>query len=292
MQTSKYLVANSKDALWGLTINTVGQETILPDEDYPTHGHADGYYFNIDKGRVLNEYQILYVPEGEGIFQNAHTKRPVKIKSGDIFLLFPGEWHTYHPSKDSGWKSYWIGFKGKNMDDRVKAGFLSPAKPIYQVGYSSDSIRLYEEAYQTALKEAAYSQQMLAGIVNHLIGLMYSLDRNITLNRNQAYVDMINHARKMIRESLEKDLSIQQIANIMGVSYSNFRKLFKEFTGIAPATYQQELRLQRAKELLSTTNSSIKEIAYRLRFETPDYFSSKFKIKTGCKPSEFRHRTR
>ena len=74
----------------------------------------------------------------------------------------------------------------------------------------------------------------------------------------------------------------------MGISYSNFRKLFKEFTGIAPAMYQQELRLQRAKELLSATNLSIKEIAYRLNFESPDYFSSKFKSKTGRKPTDFR----
>jgi AraC-like DNA-binding protein len=76
---------------------------------------------------------------------------------------------------------------------------------------------------------------------------------------------------------------------VLGVSYSNFRKLFKEFTGISPALYQQDLRLQRAKELLATTTLSIKEIAYRLRFESPDYFSSKFKIKTGKKPSEFRN---
>jgi AraC-like DNA-binding protein len=55
--------------------------------------------------------------------------------------------------------------------------------------------------------------------------------------------------------------------------------------------YQQELRLQRAKEMLSTTNLSIKEIAYRLNFDSPDYFSAKFKIKTGRKPSEFRQDT-
>ena len=46
--------------------------------------------------------------------------------------------------------------------------------------------------------------------------------------------------------------------------------------------------LQRAKELLTSTDLSVKEIAYRLNFETPDYFSSRFKIKTGRKPSELR----
>lgn len=170
----------------------------------------------------------------------------------------------------------------------MKEKFLSPEKPIYHIGYSSDIIHLYEEAYKTAQEEAAYSQQTLAGIVNHIIGLMYSLERNIILNKNRNHVDMINQARLRIREALEDDLTIQQIAEEMGVSYSNFRKLFKEFTGISPSLYQQDLKLQRAKELLSTTNLSIKEIAYRLNFESPDYFSSKFKIKTNLKPSEYR----
>ncbi|MBQ1668257.1 MAG: helix-turn-helix domain-containing protein [Prevotella sp.] len=287
MQTSKYLIATERDAQWGLTISTVGYEEISPGDDYPTKGHADGYYFDLQKGRILNEYQLLYLTEGEGIFQSANQK-PTRIKEGDLFLLFPGEWHTYHPLPQKGWKSYWIGFKGRNVDDRVRAGFLSPTKPIYHVGFSSEIVHLYDEAFSKAKEEAAYSQQTLAGIVNHLVGLMYSLERNIILNKDYNYADIMNRARLRIRESLESNLTIQKIAEELGIGYSNFRKLFKEYTGVAPAMYQQELRLQRAKEMLSTTNISIKEIAYRLNFDSPDYFSAKFKIKTGRKPSDFR----
>ena len=192
-----------------------------------------------------------------------------------MFLLFPGEWHSYHPLEHTGWTSYWIGFK---------------EKPIYHVGYSAVIETLYKRAYEAAVEEAAYSQQVMAGIVNDLIGTMYSLERNKELSKNQQQVDMINRARLRIRESLESDLTIQQVAEELGVSYSNFRKLFKEYTGLSPATYQQELRLQRAKELLTTTNYSIKEIAYRLNFESPDYFSAKFKTKMGIKPSEVKAR--
>lgn len=291
MQTSKYLLATERDAEWGLTISTVGREEIAPGEAYPTKGHADGYYFDLQKGRILDEYQLLYQPEGEGVFRSAHLPE-TKIKAGDIFLLFPGEWHTYHPSGTKGWKSYWIGFKGKNIDDRVKAGFLSPEKPIYHVGYSNEIIALYEEAYKTAQEEAAFAQQTMAGIVNHLIGKMYSLERNIVLSKDAKHVDMINKARLRIRETLEDTLTIQEIAQELGISYSSFRKLFKEHTGFAPALYQQNLKLQRAKELLSTTDESIKEIAYRLNFESPDYFSAKFKNQTGMKPSDFRNMTR
>ncbi|MBR6263488.1 MAG: helix-turn-helix domain-containing protein [Prevotella sp.] len=287
MQNSKYLVANERDAYWGLTVSTVGFDTVEVGESYPTKGHADGYYFDMDKGRELNEYQMLYLLEGEGTFRSVHVEE-TKIKTGDVFLLFPGEWHTYGPLPHSRWKSYWIGFKGKNMDERVANGFLSVEKPIYRVGFSVEMIELYKNALKAANEEAAYSQQLLAGIVNHLIGMMYSLERNIILNKNQTQVELINRARLKIRESLESDLTIQHLAEDLGVSYSNFRKLFKEYTGLSPALYQQDLKLQRAKELLSTTKLSIKEIAYRLNFDSPDYFSSKFRMKTGHKPSDFR----
>jgi len=287
MQKSKYLLANERDIKWGLTVSTVGYEDISPGDPYPTKGHADGYYFNIEKGRILNEYQLLYNPEGEGEFESAHCRK-MPLKPGDMFLLFPGEWHTYHPAPHTGWKSYWIGFKGRNMDDRVKAGFMTPEKPIYHVGYSSVIETLYKRAFEAAMEEAAYAQQVMAGLVNHLIGIMYSLERNIELGKNQQQVDMISKARLRIRESLESELTIQKIAEELGVSYSNFRKLFKEYTGLSPATYQQELRLLRAKELLSPPALSIKEIAYRLNFESPDYFSAKFKAKMGCKPSDIK----
>ena len=289
MQISKYVLANDRDMQWGLTVSTVGYEEIAPGDPNPTRGHADGYYFHVEEGRELNEYQLLYITEGKGVFTSTHQQE-TELNEGDMFLLFPGEWHTYHPDPETGWKSYWIGFKGKNIDERVGLRFLLREKPIYHIGFSSVIVQLYESAYATATAEEAYSQQLLAGIVNHLIGMMYSLERNIELNKNHAHVDMVNRARLRIREALESSLTIQQVAEELGVSYSNFRKLFKEYTGLSPAAYQQDLKLQRAKELLKTTNLSIKEIAYRLNFDSPDYFSAKFKIKTGRKPSEMRMR--
>ena len=162
-QISKYLLANERDALWGLTVSTVGYEEIAPGEDYPTKGHADGYYFNVEKGRTLNEYQLLYNPEGEGIFRTAHCPE-IRLKPGDMFLLFPGEWHTYHPLPHTGWKSHWIGFKGKNMDDRVTAGFLTPEKPIYHVGYSFVLESLYQfAAVYGRTRQYAHRHDVLQG---------------------------------------------------------------------------------------------------------------------------------
>lgn len=55
MQTSKYLLASHRDVQWGLTVTTIGYEEIGPQDEYPTRGHADGYYFDLSKGRTRAE---------------------------------------------------------------------------------------------------------------------------------------------------------------------------------------------------------------------------------------------
>ena len=287
MQESKYLVANERDALWGLTVSTVGYDKLNPGDPYPTKGHAGGYYFDVTRGRTLDEYQMLYLLDGEGVFCSDHVKDH-PIKAGDIFLLFPNEWHTYHPLASSRWESYWIGYRGKNMDDRVEHGFLSPEKPVYHVGYCPEIISLYESAMQVAKREEAYSQQSLAGIVNNLIGTMYARERNIILSRDQDKVDIINKARLMIRERLESRITIQEIADQLGMGYSNFRKLFKEYSGKSPASYRIDRKLDLAKRMLESEKVSFSYIAEALGFESEAYFSLLFKKKLGCSPSVYR----
>ena len=283
----KYIVENEQDLLWGMSITTVGMEHILPGEDYPTSGHKDGYSFNPEKGRVLHEYQLLYFPEGRGAFSSAHGGRH-SVQPGWMALLFPGEWHTYRPEPAVGWKQYWIGFKGSIAEGIVKNGFLSVEKPIFHLGYNEEIVRLYARAMEVTQREEACFQQVLAGIVTYLLGLTYSIAKNRQFNKNQPLVDRINQARLRMYEEMETPVTVQEIVSDLNMSYSSFRKLFKEYTGVSPAHYFQDIRLQRAKDLLTTTSLPIKDIAYRLNFETPEYFSAQFKRKIGKKPTEFR----
>lgn len=283
----KYIVENEQDARWGLSVTTVGMEHIYPGESYPTSGHKDGYGFDPEKGRTLQEYQLLYFPEGRGGFRSAHGGLH-SIQPGWMALLFPGEWHTYKPDPVRGWKQFWIGFKGEIADRIVTEGFLSVDNPIFHLGYNEEIVRLYAQAMEATEREEACFQQVLAGIVTYLLGLTYSIARNRKFNKNQHLVDRINQARLMMYEGIEKAVSIQDIVQDLNMSYSSFRKLFKEYTGVSPAHYFQDIKLQRAKDLLSSTRLPIKDIAYRLSFETPEYFSAQFKRKTGKKPTEFR----
>ena len=90
---------------------------------------------------------------------------------------------------------------------------------------------------------------------------------------------------------LDMGFSPEEIAARLGLGYSWFRRMFKEYTGVSPAQYQLQQKLLRAKELLTSTPLTISEIAYSLHFENAGQFSTFFKKKEGVTPSEFRDRT-
>ena len=84
----------------------------------------------------------------------------------------------------------------------------------------------------------------------------------------------------------------QNSAERLSVSYSWFRKMFRQYAGASPAQYLSQIRFLRAKELLDTTELTVAEIAYRLRFETPSHFSTFFRKREGVPPQQYRRERR
>jgi len=285
----KYLIVNDHDLFWGMTVDSVGSQHIAPNETYPPKNHPTSYLFSTEKGRILDKYQLLYICEGKGSFVSTACKRQ-SVKEGNMFLVFPGEWHNYMPDKPTGWDEYWIGFNGINIDNRVEHGFFSKQKPIFNVGMNNEIIELYKQAITIAIEQKAGYQQMLAGIVNHLLGLAYSLDKNLQLEDMQV-INQMNKAKILMVENLFTGIKAEVIAEKVNMSYSWFRRVFKDYTGFAPAQYFQELKIQKGKEFLTNSSLSVKEIAFKMGFENPEYFFTAFKKKTGMTPVQYRNFT-
>ena len=287
-QSYKYLVSSEQDMMWGMTVNTVGKHIMQAGYDCypPKKGHPEDFYFNPQKGRVLDSYQLIYITEGSGTYYT-DPDHSIPLRRGDVFFLKPHVWHSYFPDKRTGWTEYWIGFKGINIDNRFKNNFFNMNQVVYRVGYREDIVELYEKAIDIAGTEKASYQQYLAGIANLILGIMMYSDKNILFQENEAY-SRINRAKLIIRENLTTGISLEDIASEINISYSYFRKLFKEYTGLSPANYIQEMKIERAKNMLMTSELSIKEIAYILNFDSASHFSIAFRSRTGKTPSEYR----
>ncbi len=282
----KYLLVNEKDKAFGLTVNTVGFQPIAPHTLYPSTEHPKSYYFNPEKGRILSEYQLVYISKGKGIFASDSTKNTT-IGKGQVLILFPGQWHTYRPLKETGWNEYYIGFEGSFVDALMKNNFISYQHQILHIGSNEELVNLFSRAIKVAKEDKKSSQQYLAGIVLHILGMMLFFAENKNLDSRESS-QIIERAKIIMHENANKDIDIKGIASNLGTSYSWFRKVFKEYTGFAPAQYFQEIKLQKAKKLLRESNLSIKEIAYELNFSSYEYFLSFFKKRVGTTPLKYR----
>ena len=146
----RYLISTEEDELWGLTVTGVGCQTISAEQSYPPEGHPQGYCFDVNEGRVLSEYQLLYITDGEGIFTYGEDRESQLITEGKMFFLFPGVWHTYKPFANCGWKEYWIGFKGATIDRIVAEGFFLNQAPVFSIGLNERIVDLYIKAVEIA----------------------------------------------------------------------------------------------------------------------------------------------
>jgi AraC-like DNA-binding protein len=282
----KYFNRNTIENTWGINVSTIGNQVIPQNSNYPLSNHPESYLFTPENGRVLNEYQLIYIVNGNGTFKSKSCRQQT-IKSGTIILLFPNEWHTYRPNTGTGWEEYWVGFQGSYMDNLVRNGIYSPQKPLYNIGLSHSIINLFDDLFYNAIEEKRFFDQILSSLVIYLLGLVNFKFENLQFKDSFA-ITKINEARTLMKQNIEENLSPQEIANNIIVSYSWFRKMFKTYVGISPAQYQYNLKIIRAKELLEFTETSVAEIAEKLKFTNSSKFSTFFKSKTGYSPLEYR----
>lgn len=283
----KYLIVNEKDKQFGLWVTTVGFQAIKAGDTYPPRNHPEKYYFNAQKGRVLHEYQLVYITKGKGTFTSSSTP-PTDISKGQILFLFPGEWHTYSPLQKTGWNEYYIGFEGPIIDNLIKNSFISKEKQILEIGVNEELAALFARALEIAEADRAAAQQYLAGIALHIMGTVLAISQNKRYETNNV-AQKIESAKLIMRENVYKEIDTEELATKLGISYSWFRKVFKEYTGYAPAKYFQELKLRKAKQLLIESSMSVKEICYELNYTSTEHFFSVFKKHTHFTPTKYRN---
>jgi len=283
----RYFPTSNKDDLWGITVLNAGCTHINASENYPPAHHPSHYSFNWDKGRVLQEYQLIYITRGSGIFEWSKNQKRV-VSTGSMIMLFPGERHRYRPNAKTGWDEYWVGFTGSVIGNMISNGFFTQDNPVLHIGFNETIMNLFLDIIRLLKDEKAGYQPAVSGAVVYLLGQLYSAKQQNTLQEKDLVELIVSKARMILRAQMQNDITPEKVAEELSVGYSWFRKVFKKYTGMAPGQYLIQLRIQKAKELLSDTSKTIKEIAYELRFETSLYFSKVFKEKTGLTPTAYR----
>jgi transcriptional regulator GlxA family with amidase domain len=123
----------------------------------------------------------------------------------------------------------------------------------------------------------------------HMLAVLLSAGRGHP-GAPRFFEQKIQEAQRILAIRYHEELSMEQLARELSVSYSSFRQAFKAQTGISPKQYQIQIRLNKARDFLASTTKSIGEISEILGFDSGFHFSKQFKDATGLSPLTWRKR--
>jgi len=283
----KYLPISKVDKSWGLYVVNVGCTKIARAQLYPPGDHPSHHYFKWEEGRIFDEFQLIYILNGEGVFESKSCPL-IPVKSGTLLMLYPYEWHRFKPNDDTGWEEYWIGCKGTILQNIYNHHFFPKETPTYYLGTNDPVINLFTDIIEQTQSEKTGYQQLVSGMLLHLFGKIFSLSKQLNFDKKHKHEDVINQAMSVMHSNINSYVSFEKLAADFCISYSLFRKAFKLYTGMSPHQYFLQLKLNKAKALLMNSGNSVKQIADELGFESAYSFSKIFKAKTGYAPNHFK----
>ena len=145
----------------------------------------------------------------------------------------------------------------------------------------ASKIALYQLYYLHDFSSWKESSHYLETISRHL----FEIQNSKKTDKNNLLVQKI---KLYIEQHLADSLNLATISRVVNYNETYISRLFKQLTGTSLSEYISQEKIQKAKQLLSSTNESIQNIAAVTGFDTSQYFSLVFKKMTGVSPSTYR----
>lgn len=253
--------------------------------------------------------QIWYVMYGcceHWIGSNCH-----KLVKGDIFVLPPFVVHEIRETNSDGVEiigcEFSAGFINENLpEDGERSSlfdfaYLEPflvsmdnVKPrLHLTGKAQAKVEsLMTDMLQEYKDEKKYYELNIKADLLKLLAIIAREYENCGKTENyeifERYRDAINSAIRYINENYARQIYIDDVCRIAMMSNTYFSHLFKQITGKTFVEYVNNLRIQKAAELLGQSDAPISRICFDVGFNDMAYFYRVFKKETGLSPSQYR----
>ncbi len=247
----------------------------------------DKRYHHRGSNRQDDELIFQYTLAGCGRFEDPHGSYP--LPPGWAFIVRandPSYTYYYPPSRRETWKVLWcmisIGSFSTFFDEMIaRHGY------VYPIPKESPIIRDFLGFEHGDAVSCSLTASRGAELVSGLLYAMMAGREKKNSNTSQEY--LIERATRMINEHPETLFTATELSKRLNITREHLSRLFKRRLKTTPYTYILKNKIEAAKLGLRTNTLSIKEIAHRLGFSSPQQFSSVFKKATNLSPRQFRH---
>lgn len=228
--------------------------------------------------RASNTACIEYVISGKGYVVVNQEK--FTICAGDTYFLPEGANQYYYADRDDPWVKVWVNFSGSFAKKLATLCGLNE-RYHYPDLNTLDLIQKFQHYAIQPEHSLAFEQcsALLTQLFFRLSAYVYAPVRQDTpVERMLLYIE--KHATEA--------LTLEQIASVCNKSVSQANRLFRVQTGCSLYHYLLEQKVFIAKQLLTETSMTVKDIAAYLSFNDEFYFSGLFRRMVGVSPSKYR----
>lgn len=238
-----------------------------------------------------NHYLFHYIISGNGILyadDERGNTQTYKLHENQGFMIFPNQITTYIANDIHPWHYIWIEFDGLRVKTSLETAGFSKNNPIY----NAKSIDMCEKL----LFEMQYIVENESLTVLNAIGHLYLFLDILTesnnsvksTNKNNMKDFYIHEALTYIESNFQKNITIEEVAQVCNINRVYFGKIFKESLGKTPQEFILEYRMTKATELLKLTQMPIKEVGIAVGYENQFHFSRAFKNVYDISPYQWR----
>ena len=234
---------------------------------------------------MRSHYLLHYIVDGKGTYQTGERK--FQLEAGEGFLIEPNSLVYYQADGKEPWSYLWIGFSGKRAEEYLEDLGLNSRQLTFRSQKGQELKRLVLEMMgcSDGSVTSRFRQQSL------LYGFFSILSEN-AVDRGRSEPSKENfymeRAVTFIRNRYSSNIKVADIAGHLCVDRSYLYKLFKNTLDMSPQEFLTEVRLSRAKELLSATKLSVEQVALSCGYQDTLVFSKAFKRSMGMAPKEYR----
>lgn len=242
--------------------------------------------FETGRPNGRSDFQLLYISKGTASFSIMNEIHIVPEGSLVIYTPHQSQYYMYQLSENP--EIYWIHFSGTDIDNYLsKLGFKDSL--WYNIGIKTEYITIFDKI----IKELQVRREHFFELSNlYTLELLSLMSRNMT--EASLNVHTINNQMQNVIELIHKNSPSKQsvggYAKLYNMSTCWFIHCFKSYSGMTPQQYITDLRINKAKELLSDSSFNITEIASIVGYENPFYFSRIFKKNTSLSPREYKNK--
>lgn len=214
---------------------------------------------------------------------------PYTLEAGDLLLLPAGTSHRYTADPENPWTIHWVHYTGPLADEFHHYMGFDDANPVRHLGRQPRLLVDFNGLL--SVRQTGFRARGLIHAANRLRQLLAAIPISVdeTSHKRQVELDTIN---SYMHEHLDKRITLEQLADLAGLSPAHFATRYREQTGTSPIQHFLHLKVERACQILDTTKLSFNEISHRLGYDDAYYFSRLFKKIMGQSPRDYRHTPR